>query len=57
MNEAIAKIMDTKCKLCSAKIIRDVHTPNFGQGKSVIKWKCGNDKCSNAYWHLPINYK
>ena len=57
MNEAIAKIMDTKCKLCSAKIIRDVHTPNFGQGKSVIKWKCSNDKCSNAYWHLPANYK
>ena len=56
MNEFAARIMDTKCRLCSAKIKRDVHVPRFGGGQNVIKWKCSNDKCPESYWHLPIGW-
>ena len=53
MNEKIVGIMNkTKCPVCKGLVERDVHVPRFGQGKSVIAWRCKDDDCAESkHWH------
>ncbi len=57
MNEVIGKIMaNSKCPVCGAKKLRDVHVPRFGEGRNVIKWKCTNEKCRKRQWTIAGKY-
>ena len=53
MNEIAARILDTKCKTCRAKVERGIYEPPFGIGKNKVKWRCTNQDCEQHYWHLP----
>lgn len=59
MNEEIGKIMaNSRCPVCGAKKLRDVHVPRFGEGRNGIKWKCTNEKCEKSKaWQLPRQFK